>query len=427
MNRERFIKPKYDKYIQLYSKKANAEDATQALVLTGVQVDNAGVNYPSGLTASITPAPGGGTNASVVLSVSNGKIAVSSFSAGSGYTSVPQITLSNVSTTTTVQAIEILDRGLGYTSPPKIFIDYPPNLRTAVITATFSYPGESNEVQLQTLNILDGGAGYVSAPTIVIDSPNHDADDVRANVSLVITNGSVSGFNIISRGSYSTAGTAYTYVSSPPLTNVATATCTIDAEGSINSITITNAGAGYTITPNVVLEQTSYTEQAFLKAHRTVGYNGVLSITSRYQPSQVFKYTWDLDTPITINENAILSIVERQFLNLPVGDANKLISIKIHDIGTQSIVNTRNTSVLNTDFNGGILLDIAKPDRLLPNDIKLEINQQVINRIVLSINNDITGTAGFNYNTEFVIVLKVSEKEPSIIEYGTLNNINYLQ
>lgn len=426
MNRERFIKPKYDKYIQLYSKKANAEDATQALVLTGVSIDNAGVNYPSGLTASITTAPSGGTNASVSLSVTNGKIGVSSFTAGSGYTTVPQITLSNVTTATSVKAIEILDRGLGYTSPPQIFIDYPPNLRRAVITATFNYVGETNNTELQTLNILDGGAGYDIAPTIIINSPNHEEDDVRANVTLIISGGSVTGFNIISRGSYSSIGTAYTTVSSPPLTNVATATCTIDAEGSINSVTITNEGAGYTSTPNVVLEQTIYTEPASLKAHRTIGYNGALSITSKYQPSQVFKYTWDLDSPITINENAILQIVERQFLNIPAGDANKLISIKIHDIGTQSIVNTKNTG-LNTDFNGGILLDIGKPDRVLPNDIKLEINQQVINRITLSLNHDITNTSGFNYNTEFVIVLKVSEKEPSILEYGTLNNLNFLQ
>lgn len=426
MNRERFIKPKYDKYIQLYSKKANCEDATQTLVLTGISIDNAGQNYPNtGLTATISAPPSGGTTATATPTVSNGKITSIAFSAGSGYTSVPQITL-NVSPTTSVKAIEIVDRGLGYTSPPKIFIDYPPNLRKAVISATFNYNGETNEVILQTLTIIDGGAGYTTAPTITIDSPSPDSDDTRANVSLTILNGSVIGFNIISRGSYSYAGTAFTTVSNPPLTNVATATCTIDGEGSINSITITNEGSGYTSTPNIVLEQTSYTEQAELKAHRTVGFNGALSINSRYQPSQVFKYTWDLDTPITINENAILQIVERQFLNIHSGDANKLISIKIHDIGTQSIVNTRNTGI-NTDFNGGILLDIGKPDRVLPNDIKLEINQQVITRITLSLNHDITNTAGFNYNTEFVVVMKVSEKEPSLIEYGALNNINFLQ
>lgn len=61
MNRERFIKPKYDKYIQLYSKKANCEDATQTLVLTGISIDNAGQNYPNtGLTATISAPPSGG-------------------------------------------------------------------------------------------------------------------------------------------------------------------------------------------------------------------------------------------------------------------------------------------------------------------------------------------------------------------------------
>lgn len=426
MNRERFIKPKYDKYIQLYSKKANCEDATQTLVLTGISIGNAGQNYPNtGLTASITGAPAGGTNATAQLTVSNGKITGAVLTnVGSGYTSVPQITL-NVSPTTSVKAIEIADRGLGYTSPPKILIDYPPNIRKAVIFATFSFVGEMGEMRLEALEIKDGGAGYTTAPTIIINTSNPVISDIRATATLTLTNGSVSGFTINTRGSYdSPANDAYVIVSEHA--SVATATCTIDGEGSINSITITNEGSGYTSTPNVVLEQTSYTEQAQLIAHRTVGFNGALSINSKYQPSQVFKYTWDLDTPISINENALLSIVERQFLNIPSGDANKLISIKIHDIGTQSIVNTRNTGI-NTDFNGGILLDIGKPDRVVPNDIKLEINQQVINRITLSINHDITSSAGFAYSNEFVIVMKVSEKEPSIIEYGALNNINFLQ
>lgn len=425
MNRERFIKPKYDKYIQLYSKKANCEDATQSLVLTGISIGNAGQNYPSGLTASITGAPAGGTNATAQLTVSNGKITGAVLTnAGSGYTSIPQITL-NVSPTTSVKAIEIADRGLGYSSPPKIYIDYPPNIKKAVIFATFSFVGEMGEMRLETLEIKDGGEGYTTPPSIIINTSNPVISDIRATATLTLTNGKVSGFTINTRGSYdSPANDAYVIVSEHP--SVATATCTIDAGGSIDSIIITNEGSGYTSTPNVVLEQTSYTEQAQLVAHRTVGFNGDLSINSKYQPSQVFKYTWDLDTPISINENALLQIVERQFLNIPSGDANKLISIKIHDIGTQSIVNTRNTGI-NTDFNGGILLDIGKPDRVVPNDIKLEINQQVINRITLSINHDITSSAGFAYSNEFVIVMKVSEKEPSIIEYGALNNINFLQ
>ena len=424
MNRERFIKPKYDKYIQLYSKKANCEDATQSLILTGISIGNAGQNYPNtGLTASITDAPTGGTNATAQLTVSNGKITGAVLTnAGSGYTSVPQITL-NVSPTTSVKAIEIADKGRGYTAAPQIIIPYPPHIRRAVITASFNYIGETNDLQLQTLTIVDGGRGYETAPTIIIGSSN--SNDTKANVSLYISNGSVVSFTIISRGLYS-SDTPNTVVSYPPLTSVATATCTIDGEGSIKTITITNEGSGYTSTPNVEIEQSSFEEPAQLIAHRTVGFYGALSINSKYQPSQVFKYTWDLDTPISINENALLQIVERQFLNIPSGDANKLISIKIHDIGTQSIVNTRNTGI-NTDFNGGILLDIGKPDRVVPNDIKLEINQQVINRITLSINHDITSTAGFAYNNEFVIVMKVSEKEPSIIEYGALNNINFLQ
>jgi methyl coenzyme M reductase alpha subunit len=103
-----------------------------------------------------------------------------------------------------------------------------------------------------------------------------------------------------------------------------------------------------------------------------------------------------------------------------------LIVIRLHDISTKSVVNTKNTSE-NADFNGGIVVDIGLLNRLLHNEIVLEVNPQTINRITLSINHDITGTAGIDSTIEFLVLLKVVEKEPSVIEYGTLNNINFLQ
>ncbi len=70
---------------------------------------------------------------------------------------------------------------------------------------------------------------------------------------------------------------------------------------------------------------------------------------------------------------------------------------------------------------------IGKEDRVLPNDIKVEIHQQTKVRFTLWLNYDITSIPGFNYQTEFVIFLKISEKGPSLIEYGKLNNLNFMQ
>ena len=61
MNRERFIKPKYDKYIQLYSKKAKVDEAVQTIsLLSTIDIENGGQQYPSNQTATIS-APTSGT------------------------------------------------------------------------------------------------------------------------------------------------------------------------------------------------------------------------------------------------------------------------------------------------------------------------------------------------------------------------------
>jgi metal-dependent hydrolase (beta-lactamase superfamily II) len=125
---------------------------------------------------------------------------------------------------------------------------------------------------------------------------------------------------------------------------------------------------------------------------------------------------------LELNENGLLQLVHREFFNVPQNDKGKLIVIRMHDISTKSIVNTKNTGI-NADFNSGIIIDIGKEDRLLPNEILLEINPQTIDRITLSLNHDISGFAGFHYQIEFLLILKVIEKEPSYLEYGTLNNI----
>jgi hypothetical protein len=98
----------------------------------------------------------------------------------------------------------------------------------------------------------------------------------------------------------------------------------------------------------------------------------------------------------------------------------------MHDISTKSVVNTKNTGN-NADFNGGIVVDVGILNRILPNEIVLEINPQVLNRITLSLNQDVSGFAGIHTHLDFLVIIKVVEKEPSFIEWGTLNNLNFLQ
>ena len=416
MNRERFVKPKIDKYIQLYSKKAKVEEAVQTISLLGtIDIENGGQQYPSNQTATIS-APSSGTQPSVSLNIANGVITGATLSSYSNsvYNVPPVITLTQLpSVSTSVKSIEIVNAGEDYTTAPTLKFSYPPTARRAILTGTINASGV-----LTAITIVDGGAGYTSPPNIIVQGSPVDADDVPANVTAVLTGGAITSLTINSGGAYD-ARSCIIFVGEPQTTDIATATCTIDTQGKINSVTITNAGLNYTTAPQISVSGLGV---ASLTAYLKQGFGGNLSLNYQYNPTIAYKYYWELDTPLELNENGLLQLVHREFYNVPTNDKGKLIVIRMHDISTKSIVNTKNTGI-NADFNSGIIIDIGKEDRLLPNEILLEINPQTIDRITLSLNHDISGFAGFHYQIEFLLILKVIEKEPSYLEYGTLNNI----
>jgi hypothetical protein len=415
MNRERFVKPKIDKYIQLYSKKAKVEEAVQTIsLLATIDIENGGQQYPSNQTATIS-APASGTQPLVALTMANGVITGATLSSYSTavYNVPPVITLTPLpSVSTSVRSVEIVNAGEDYTTAPTLKFSYPPTARRAILTGTLV------NGSLSSIIIVDGGLGYVSAPSVIVQGSPPEGDDINAVVSLTLTSGVITGYTITSGGNYDSTS-CIIFVGEPNTSDIATATCTINTEGKINSITITNAGLNYTTAPQISVSGLGV---ASLSAYLKQGFGGNLSLNYQYNPTIAYKYYWELDTPLELNENGLLQLVHREFYNVPTNDKGKLIVIRIHDISTKSIVNTKNTGI-NADFNSGIIIDIGKEDRLLPNEILLEINPQTIDRITLSLNHDISGFAGFHYQIEFLLILKVIEKEPSYLEYGTLNNI----
>ena len=104
--------------------------------------------------------------------------------------------------------------------------------------------------KVSALTLVSGGSGYTSAPKVAIQPPSIAS--------------SVTGF-----------GTEAELVD-----NRATATATIDGNGVVNGITITNPGTGYTFTPQVIFEKEKTIEEKF----GSVSYNGdrglIIGITS---------------------------------------------------------------------------------------------------------------------------------------------------
>jgi len=375
---ERFTKPKIDKYINLYSKYARAEDLTYSTegFVSSITINNTGFYYDDG----------------------------------------------------------ILDQ---YDSSGNPYLEYPP-------TITFSSPQVGSDRTTGTpiidgsglvgINITNNGSGYTSAPTITIISQTYD----QSNGNILSGEGVVYVYPTDSNGDYSASGTGSGYsmsnlptitISAPSSGSTATAVVSSIENGKITQITITSVGEGYDINtlPTITISGGGGSG-ATAKALYHLGAGATATANLTFEPDVIKKYSWELDSPIEINENALISVVDRQFENIPSANANKPIVIKMFEIASKSIVNVKNTSSNQFDtFFQGRILDMGLPERSIKNDIKLEINQQMIDRITLSVNHGLTSNAGCNFDTDFVIILKIEEKEPAMIEYGNLNNININQ
>jgi hypothetical protein len=131
-------------------------------------------------------------------------------------------------------------------------------------------------------------------------------------------------------------------------------------------------------------------------------------------------YTWNFNTPIEINENAYAKIVTRAFESYSI-EANGAMPYMIRMIPTSSSIKHPRNAGANA-VNEGCILDIAYDHRAPEAMIEVKLpSQQPINEITLQITKTLEGTAAVS--VEFIIILRISEREPKYIKYGALNNI----
>ena len=504
MIKQRFIKPKIDKYIQLYSRNAKLEEVNSSGILTDLILTEKGYWYL--YPPDITFTGGGGSGATAEAIVDNeynlDLTSLKLTNEGTNYISQPSITITPQPAIDGISSIPILTGGI-YTEVPTIYIS---GKGGAIVTANLS------KTSVTGVNVTFGGSGYQSIPSVYFPPPS--AGGIQAAGVATVVNGVITritmtniGSNYLTTPNASFSGALFTLnaICAPPTMGGPVTNITISNQGSqydikptvslvrsvieregfgvgnyagtlgtpvltryIYDIFITKGGSGYTdgsvvnftggnpsvaavataiVTDGVVVgvnitnNGSGYTSAPTAQFTGGTGASGTPIIhfgiyaTARAKMAKaghrVYKYVWDLDEPIDIDENAILSVCDRQFTiqNRDMGEPDvfieKPIVIRIHEVGTKSIVNAKNLPTNN--FFSGKIIDIGKPNRLLPNDIKLELNSQTINRIVLSLDYDISRRTGFIKDDEFVIILKIAEKEPSILEYGSLNNINTTQ
>lgn len=132
-------------------------------------------------------------------------------------------------------------------------------------------------------------------------------------------------------------------------------------------------------------------------------------------------YTWRLNSPIDINENAYLSVIERFYeKNKPHENDEMpyLIRLLPNSSSVKHPINANGAAVLE-----GTIIDIGYDHEPASRQIEVKLpSQQTINELTIQLTNSFYGTAEVAA-TEFIIIVKIVEREPRYIKFGALNNI----
>jgi hypothetical protein len=198
---------------------AMSQYSCPSTALPGINIISAGTNYAAAST-QIVISGGGGNNATASVTVSSGGIsAITWTNSGSGYTNVPNISITSGITNTTS-----LVGGSAYFQSNVGVIISGGNGSGATATATVT----SNAIS--AITITNAGTGYTIAPTISFTS-------------------GVTGYTITSGGTGYANGPFNVGISGGGGSGaVVTATA---VSGVITAVTITTAGTGYTSVPTL--------------------------------------------------------------------------------------------------------------------------------------------------------------------------------
>jgi hypothetical protein len=133
-------------------------------------------------------------------------------------------------------------------------------------------------------------------------------------------------------------------------------------------------------------------------------------------------YTWRLGNPIVINENAYLSVIERFYEKNTSHGSNKLPYLLRLLPNSSSIVHPVNPTPATAVLEGTII-DIGYDHEPATRTIEVKLpSQQNINEITIQITKSFYGNEEVSA-TEFIIIVKIVEREPRVLRYGALNNI----
>lgn len=136
------------------------------------------------------------------------------------------------------------------------------------------------------------------------------------------------------------------------------------------------------------------------------------------------EFYWRLNTPIDINENVYLQVVDRVYETYEIDtvSSSRPYIMRLISPAPQNIINTAiyNNAVITL----GNIIDLGYAFRDANKAIEAELPPSTtINDITITLNTSLTANTGILTTQKFIIVLKISEREPEYLTYGSMNNV----
>ena len=206
---------------------SNGSGATAEAILAGASVASITVDLPgSGYTYATVTLSGGGANvqATAVANIIGDTIGtIDIVTAGSGYTSLPDVTIegdgigaaaSAVLSPTSIYAISLITSGSGYNYPPAVVMEGPALAATVL-----------NPTGIDRLIVTDQGTSYTAPPTVYLIPGTYQTPTPVAPAMVPQMGYSVSSISVINSGAgYQTAPSVSVAV--PQISNGEQATAT---------------------------------------------------------------------------------------------------------------------------------------------------------------------------------------------------------
>ena len=270
-----------------------------------------------------------------------------------------------------------------------------------------------------------GGAGYFTAPTITLSG--------GGGTGAVAPTATVAGgvITVLTQPAAVGTGTGYTsaptvVIPPPPAAVTATATIVVASATSI-SVSVTNASTnGYYATVPAVTPSGGVGSGAVYTAVLTNNRVTAINVTGtliNYSTGNV--PTLSVAVPTTaVSETAtatVSSTAPTISFPFPTTLGVTPYMVRCNNLSSPSIVHTDDGGS-GISIQKGLILDSSYPFVERTENIKITLEQQTINNISLSVNNNTTTEKGIPTTTDFLYVFKLTEKDPKFISFGALEN-----